>query len=413
MKRLVKSCTVAICTLGIFVTSGSAAKFELKPFELVRSFQRIQDEIALGDRHALGMQKELFTKVRKDLTGFEKELMWDDRNLRAVLTFAVGGGGRSVLLPFEKSFATSAQYRDLAIAISSLNRQNTAEVLAEIDVSLLGGALGASIALVRGLNGADDTAKMIDDLNFVRMTMPGTLYEEAALRGLMKVHRESGNRKQFLGMASRYARTFGSSPYSVQFANEMVAGSLAFDTEKFRAGLVEVIKFLEPMASLSLRDRIARTATVNARQDLFFAIENISVETTPEIEMPKSTASVADQKVLRVYNSLGEFTVGEATSALSDIQMIIPTDLKPENRTLRSITIQALQSILRESKQDQMKSEMMDPDPEISADMNEPKMDKSQMAETDFSAQSKKLDAFMDDLQGKIDGVDALLEKIE
>lgn len=413
MRKLFKSCAVTFGVLGFFITTGGAAKFELKPFELVRSFQRIQDEIALGDRHALGMQKELFSKVRKDLTGFEKGLMWDDRNLRAVLTFAVGGGGRSVLLPFEKSFATSAQYRDLAISISSLNRQNSAEVLADIDVKMIGGALGASIALVRGLNRADDTSKMIADLNFVRITMPGTLYEEAALRGLLKAHRASGNRKLFLSVASRYARTFGSSPYSVQFANEMVAAALAFDNEKYRTGLVEVITFLEPMASQSLRDRIARTATVNARQDLFFAIENISVETTPEITMPKPMVSVADQKVLRVYNSLGEFTVGEATTALADIQMIIPTDLKPENRTLRSITIQALQSILQESKQDQMQSEMMDPDPDMPSDMNEPKVDKSQMAATDLSTQSEKLDAFMDDLQGKIDGVDALLEKIE
>lgn len=413
MKKFLKSCAVIIGVLGCSAPAASAGKFELKPFELVRSFQRIQDEIALGDRHALGMQKELYKKVRNDLAGFEKGQTWDDRNLRAVLTFAVGGGGRGVLLPFEKSFSTSSEYRDLAVAVSSMNRENSATVLAEIDVQKIDGALGASIALVRGLNRTDDIPSMIQDLNFVRMTMPGTLYEEAALRGLLKAHRESGNRKQFQRTASRYARTFGSSPYSVQFANEMVAGALAFDNEKYRTGLVEIIAFLEPLASLSLRDRIARTATVNARQDLFFAIENISVKTEPELMMPKSMVSAADQKVLRVYNSLGEFTVGEATSALSDLQMIIPTELKPENRKLRSITIQALQSILQKSQEDKMNPDTANAAPEMSSPAMQTKMDKSEMAGSDISVQSQKLDEFMDELQGKLDGVDALLEKIE
>lgn len=413
MRKLLKSSLLLLGVWSCLVSPANAGKFDLKPFELVRSFQRIQDEIALGDRHALGMQKELYAKVRNDLAGFEKDQMWDERNLRAVLTFSVGGGGRGVLLPFEKSFATKPQYRELAIAISSLNRKNSAVVLAEVDAEMLGGALGASIALVRGLNRDDEVQLMIKDLNFVRMTMPGTLYEEAALRGLLKAHRESGNRKQFLRTASRYARTFGSSPYSVQFANEMVAGALAFDNEKYRGGLIDIIKFLEPMASLSLRDRIARTATVNARQDLFFAIENISLEPAPELTMPKPMVSAADQKVLRVYNSLGDYTVGEAASALSDLQLIIPSDLKPENRTLRAITIQALESILQKSKDAAMKARMVDPVPDATVVAKSPNMEKPQIAESDISAQSQKLDKFMDELQGKIDGVDALLEKIE
>lgn len=413
MKTCLKTCAVLA---GILCWSGApaiAAKFELKPFELVRSFQRIQDEIALGDRHALGMQKELYLKVRNDLADFEKGQTWDDRNLRAVLTFAVGGGGRGVLLPFEKSFAASSDYRDLAIAISSLNRENSVSVLADVNVQEIGGTLGASIALVRGTNRVDDLPAMIQDLNYVRLTMPGTLYEEAALRGLLTAHRQSGNRRQFLRTASRYARSFGNSPYSVQFANEMVTAALAFDNEKFRSGLVDIIGFLDPLAGLSLRDRIARTATVNARQDLFFAIENIAVETEPEIMMPKPMASAADQKVLRVYNSLGEYTVGEATSALSDIEMIIPTELKPENRKLRSITIQALQSILKESTVDEMEMVSTDPSAEMPSSSMAPKADNSEMAGSEISAQSEKLDKFMDELQGKLDGVDALLEKIE
>jgi chemotaxis protein MotC len=413
MRICLKTCALVVGVLICIATPAHAGKFELKPFELVRSFQRIQDEIALGDRHALGMQQQLYQKVRNDLAGFEEGQTWDDRNLRAVLTFAVGGGGRSVLFPFEKSFASSSDYRDLAIAISSLNPKNSVEVLADFDVQKINGALGASIALVRGSNRLEDMPAMINDLDFVRLTMPGTLYEEAALRGLLKAHRESGNRRRFLRIASRYARTFGNSPYSIQFANEMVAAALAFDSEKFRTGLVEVITFLEPMASLSLRDRIARTATVNGRQDLFFAVENISVEPVQEIAMTKPVNSAADQKVLRVYNSLGEFTFGEASSALSDIQLIVPSDLKPENRQLRSITIQALQSILQESKANQSELAATGPTTEMASPKSQPDMEKPDLAQTKISAQSEKLDKFMDELQGKLDGVDALLEKIE
>ena len=413
MSKFLKSWALSIGILYCSVAPAHAGKFDLEPFELVRSFQRIQDEIALGDRHALGMQKELYAKVRNDLTSFSKGQVWDDRNLRAVLTFALGGGGRSVLLPFEKSFADSAEYRNLAIAISSLNRTNSATVLAEMEAGEFGGALGASIALVRGLNSSDNIPGMIQDLNYVRMTMPGTLFEESALRGLLKAHRENGDKRRFLRTASRYSRAFGSSPYSVQFANEMVAGALAFDDEKYRNDLIEIIAFLDPMASLSLRDRIARTATVNARQDLFFALENASVESTPQPVMPKPVVSVADQKVLHVYNSLGGFTEGEAASALSDLQYVIPSDLKPENRTLRAITIEALQTILRESRETEMEAKMADQASEMPMPATPEKTNKPQFAQSDITAQSQKLDEFMDELQGKIDGVDALLEKIE
>lgn len=411
MRALIKSCILIAAIIPALPVH--AGKFDLQPFELVRSFQRIQDEIALGDRHALGMQKELFSKIRGDLSKVEKGQDWDERNLRAVLTFAVTGGGRGVLLPFESSFADSADYRDLAIKISRLDRTNSTEVFADVDAQSIGGTLGASIALVRGLNNHEDIDATIDDLNYVRLAMPGTLFEESALRGLMKAHRQAGNKKQFLRTASRYARIFGKSPYSIQFANEMVTASLEFDDKDFRNGLVEIIPFLDATAALSLRDRIARSATVNGRQDLFFSIESISVETAPELTMPAPSVSPADQKVLRVYNSLAGYSQGEAASALSDLQLIIPSNLKPENRKLRTITIEALQTILQKDKGSEEMMTSIAPSTEKSMMATDETMSKESETASNVSEQSQKLDQFMDELQGKIDGVDALLEKIE
>ncbi len=414
MKNAVLSSLIAVTLSSLCVAPASAAKFELEPYELVRSFQRIQEEIALGDRHALGMQKELYKKIRQDLTAFERDMVWDERNLRAVLVFAIGGGGRSVLRPFEQSFLDSEMLKDLAIKINSLTKSNAPELLSGIDVQEIGGTLGASVALIRGLNSAPELAGRVKDLDYVRMTLPGTLHEESALRGLLVSHRQLGDRDQFLRIASRYARIFGSSPYSVQFANELVEGSLAFDETEFHAGLIEVINFLEPVPRIALRDRIARSATVNARQELFFAIDKVSLE--QEMQTASETMPLmrgADQKVLKIYNTLGIMNVAEAERSLSELQMILPTDLKPENRTVRKITIQALQSILQQSQpqQDQV-ANVETPEP-MSAKPVVPAKSNAMKAEADISERSEKLDVFMEELRGKIEGVDALLETIE
>ncbi len=414
MKRALVSSLIAMSLNGMIALPTDAAKFELEPYELVRSFQRIQEEIALGDRHALGMQKELYKKVRQDLIAFERDLAWDERNLRAVLTFAIGGGGRSVLRPFERSFLDSETLKDLAIKVNSLTKSNASEVLAEIDVQQVGGTLGASIALIRGLNSEPELASRVDDLDYVRMSLPGTLHEESALRGLLVSHRQRGSEDKFLRIASRYARIFGSSPYSIQFSNELVEGSLAFDDDAFHAGLVEVIDFLEPVPRVALRDRIARSATVNARQDLFFAIEKVSVEMEPQTTSePMPLMGGADQKVLKIYNTLGVLSVPEAEKALSALQMIVPTDLKPENRTVRKITIQALQSILQQSQPQLGDMVNVETEKTMPAKPTPPAMSNAMKAEADMSERAEKLDMFVQELRGKIDGVDALLETIE
>jgi len=88
MKKLAALVTLLL-TMPASVLPAQADIGSLDPTQLVRSFQRAQDSIALGDKASIGMQRELYKMVRSELSRPDANEVANERNLRAVLSFAI------------------------------------------------------------------------------------------------------------------------------------------------------------------------------------------------------------------------------------------------------------------------------------------------------------------------------------
>lgn len=413
-----KSCTFAL--FGLLVAgSASAESIDLEPYQLVRSVQRVQDAVVLGDVEAIGMQKELFRIVRADLSALKQAEPLDARNLRALLSFAIAGGGGAIIRANRQAFSENPELDAIAAKVERYSGRNAAELFADINPIEVGGILGATIALVRAQVG-DDLQSQIADLNFVRCELPGTIFEEAAIRGLLTLSRRTNDRAAFAHAASRYARTFGKSPYATKYAEEVVSAAIALDTPEFRKSLIEAISFLPSERREALAERIKRAATIVGQNDLYFA-----VETSEQLAMPivDEELSEGDKIVLDAYNNVSTLTAQTAEKTLIAVQKTIPTELKPENRRLRSAVIDILATIISEpipvssenvaailnegtTKNAGTKSVGKESDDPMEAMLAE-------IEEASREPDELNLDKFLEKTKNKIGGTDKLLEELQ
>lgn len=249
----------------------SAAGLEAEPYKLVRSLQRIQDEIADGDKSAIGMQFELTKLVDKSFRRLDRKKFADPTTARALLAYSMLGGNPKTL---EKHLSdiggADNEYVRLGAAILSYQKGASHNALAQlkmIDPRSIGGMFGASLALIRGLITENDKAARVD-FDTARLLAPGTLIEEAALRRLMSIHRRAEEPEAFLRVSSRYARRFVASPYALQYAQEFTAGVTVMGDRMDTETVIEILEFLPEAYRQSMTLRLMHNATLDGKSEL-------------------------------------------------------------------------------------------------------------------------------------------------
>src|SRR5690606_14672421 len=70
----------------------ASASSDLAPYQLVRSLQLVQDQIANGDHAALPMQQHVIRMIDERLNESQPEDFADGRNFRALMLYAMSGG---------------------------------------------------------------------------------------------------------------------------------------------------------------------------------------------------------------------------------------------------------------------------------------------------------------------------------
>ena len=276
------------------IVGAPAAGLEAEPYKLVRSLQRLQDEIADGDKSAIGMQFELTKLVDKSFRRLGPKDFADPRTARALIAYSMLGGNPKTLEQHLTDMGdTDSAYVRLGAAILSYQKGASHNALAQlkaVNPRSIGGMFGASLALIRGLITENDQKARID-FDTARLLAPGTLVEEAALRRLMSIHRRAEDPEAFLRVSSRYARRFVASPYALQYAQEFTAGVVAMGDRMDTETVVEILEFLPEAYRQSLTLRLLHNATLDGKSELVARIAAFAPERTAEhsqMEMPPS-----------------------------------------------------------------------------------------------------------------------------
>lgn len=237
------------------------------PIELVRTLQAMQDQIAGGSTDAHIAQRALLAHIDGQLMEQEMQVWRESKNVRAAVVFVLSGGRPSILRKIVSLDTLEKSDEALvkgALAYVEGREAEARRILNEVDVHLLPPVLSGQIALVQSaLIVRDDPAKAVALLDYVRLQLPGTLVEEAALRREIFVVSQLKDVNKFEALARQYLHRFRRSVYGGNFRQRFAAAltrlEFAKDETKF-ARLVSMLSELEPEGQRELYLLVARAA---------------------------------------------------------------------------------------------------------------------------------------------------------
>src|SRR5690625_2163785 len=217
---------VLLLLAALFLVSPASAEEEAvkqtrAPFELTRSLNALQDQIALGNEAAFAAQQGLLRELGEQMLGFDRAIWREPVNARAAIGFVLSGGEAEllrVLLAEDALPAEEAAVAGAAFAYAMGRWDEASAGFDEVDARRLPPVLGAHVALVQAslaMREAPEEARR--HLENARLLAPGTLVEEAALRRQLSIESRLGQVESFSSLAKHYFRRFPNSIYGANF----------------------------------------------------------------------------------------------------------------------------------------------------------------------------------------------------
>ena len=244
----------------------------------ISSFVRLQ--ILAGSRsraeicEAHNAQPALLKRLGEKFQEADPAVWKDPRNSRAAVTFLLERRDPQVVgaLRSRKLLSIDEAILDGAMAYVEGRPDEARARLGGVNTRSLPAALGAEIALVQSaLLAQNDLKATIERLDEVRLLMPGTLVEEAALRREIFLAGQVDDFDKFEALAVQYFRRYRHSIYAgnfrQRFALSVARFSFVQQADRFPR-LVAVLDHLDRGSQRALYLLIARTALVRGKIEM-------------------------------------------------------------------------------------------------------------------------------------------------
>ncbi|TXR47198.1 chemotaxis protein MotC [Phyllobacterium endophyticum] len=388
--------TIGWLLFGIFSLPLRSAQAEIpspEPYLLVRSMRMLQDQVASGKAEALPMLNRVLGHIAGQLQAAEPKVWTNPANVYAIVIYLLNGGNPAVV----RSILTSAKLDlvdpklvagSLAYADGDMMRiiENFQELPSNVPIELV-----ASIYLVTATQLASiDAGTALKRLDYIRLNVPGTLLEEAALRRGLMIAARLGDKDKVRLLARNYLQRFALSPYSEDFFRQLVDALMIIKGKISNEEIAEIASLAWPGARLPFFLRIARGAIVDGdMQRARFASQQADA---------LATALNADDTQAKLYmavSSVGSDKTREAHVILSKLpkDRLHGRDVK----LLEAAAAMANRILAQPIPQtgDPRKMEVADSATSLKA----------------ASAPSEFVDPIVDGTRKKLDAIDALLGK--
>ncbi len=294
------------------------------PYELVRTLQAMQDDMAAGSTAALAAQRALLQRMEEEFAGADPLVWQDRRNARALVTYTLGGGRPGTLrrlLGSETPPDGDAALMRGALAYVEGDEATARKYLTDIDAKALPASLGGQLALAQAaLVVGEDPKRSLELLDTARLLAPGTLVEEAALRRQIFVASELNDLTRFEALSGQYLRRFRRSVYAGNFRR------------RFAAALSRM-QFLDDPAQFHRLDDMLAETDAEARRELYLVVAQAAVN-----EGKTTLAATAAERALAsappgsVDEARGRLYRGAALAVTSDGLDAAMTELGKVNR---------------------------------------------------------------------------------
>jgi chemotaxis protein MotC len=336
------ACAAAALTGGL---SAHAQNVDdtIEPYRMLRSLQFVQDTVVRGDHSAAEMQRFMLGAIDQRLRTADPSVFEDPRNVDAALIYAMSGGNPATLEFLVARDVDGNFDNRIADALRKyLSGKGTliAKTLGDMVTEYKNEDIAPYLALVAGnVTIAKDPVGSLKFYDWARLTAPGTIVEEAALRRSLAVAVDAKIVDKASGYANRYARRFLYSPYASQFADLFV---------RFVVEHYDVLKPEDIEATLGYMDvdrrrevylRIARQAAIAGRRDL-------AVMAADQAKVLSGDGAETDA-LAKLYGSLAGVPTENVDDAMAALMQIPEAALSPKDRALRQAAEAVAKEVLR------------------------------------------------------------------
>ncbi|MBN9068183.1 MAG: chemotaxis protein MotC [Rhizobiales bacterium] len=323
---------VAIMLAAPFLGRAAAQeRYELQPYQMVRSLQLVQDRIAGGDEAALPMQRKLLEMIDAKFLATAPAGFDDPRNFDALLVYAISGGNPVTIETVVSRLDLKPPRTALGDGILGYVRGRPAEAekaLHDIDPLTQPIELGAYLALIKGsVAAADDSAAALKLFDEARLLGPGSLVEEAALRRSIMIALKMRDAGLFLGYSEKYVRRFLHSPYASQFADAFVIGVVEMHDSMGLDKIAATLNEMDAERRKSIYLRLARKSAIDGLASLTaFAARMAGIRDDPR-------SKTTDPRVL-LYSSIASVASGSAGAVAAQLAAIDRDHLSESDQQL-------------------------------------------------------------------------------
>lgn len=304
----------------------------LQPYKLIRSLQFVQDAVVQGDHSAMEMQRFLIGVIDSRLREAEQEVFDDPRNVDAALIYAMSGGNPATLdiLAIKDKFGNfDNEVTTVLRAYLNGRAAKTQTTLTDVVKIYRDTEIGPYITLVA----ANVTASMNDVaalelFDWARLTAPGTLIEEAALRRSLFIASDKNMVEEALHYAQMYARRFINSPYAGQYADLLVDLIQPNYEQIGEEGLSEILSFMDRPRKREIYLRIARKAAISGMREL-------AIFASDKAEALLGTNDTTPQAMAELYSGMAKIPTDGVDGVLESINALSGARLSLRDKALR------------------------------------------------------------------------------
>ncbi|MEC5323446.1 hypothetical protein [Aurantimonas sp. A3-2-R12] len=311
------------------------------PYEIVRSLQFLQDQVARGNGPAIRVQSMLLRRYGPTFLGLKPETWEDPRNRRAAALFVLSGGPPSVLRGILARVTLAPEDRPLlegALAYVENRSADAEKKLSVVDLTHVESGLAAQVNLaVAQLQQADKPAEALRRLSQVMLIAPGTLLEEAALRMGVLLAEQTGDQEAANRYARQYFDRFSASAYAGNFRARFAAvyaARPAGTEDAVIATIADATATIPRLEQLGIYLAVGRRALVAGNLTLAnkAAAKALTYDEAGESERQRAL----------LYEVASTLTERDFAEVKATLEAIDPDALHPADRELRNAAMDVL-----------------------------------------------------------------------
>jgi chemotaxis protein MotC len=242
------------------------------PYELVRTLQSLQDQMAAGSTDALAAQRVLRAEIDRQFAAADPKVWQDHRNAEAAVTYVLSGGTPAVLARLAQLDPKPAIDPRLVAGVLAYvdgDQETAGRALSGIALSDLPPSMSGQVALAQSaLAVRADPQQAMHLLSMARLMAPGTLVEEAALRRQIYVADQLKATGAVESLARQYLDRFRHSVYAGNFRARFAAAISHMDFVDKEAEfprLDDMLAMVEPDSRCQLYLTVALASVVKGR----------------------------------------------------------------------------------------------------------------------------------------------------